>query len=290
MTDSARQVWLGGELVETSAAYDRLRRAMYYGDGLFATLRVRDGRLLDADRHADRLLRGAAAIGLPAPRGCTDRAAVVRRLVSGAQALGAGTAGDGVLRCQWSSAGGGRGYGRDGASIDLVEWSAPPPPRSLTVGVLGSDAVPPATIPHVKSCNALPHVVAAEQARRLGCHEVLRVHDGSLAEGVASNLFFERDGRLFTPGIGLPLYPGVIRERVLEEALRLGIRVTEGRFGTDALDTCDGVFLTGSVRGLESVATLDGRRLDSAPLFEALEGAVGRARASEGVPIPGAAT
>ena len=118
MTASVGGVWLGGEVIETGAAHESLRRAMCYGDGLFATLRVRDGLLLDADRHAVRLLRGASAIGLPAPRGISDRESVVRRLVSAAQALGAGTAGDGVLRCQWSSTGAGRGYGRGDGSID----------------------------------------------------------------------------------------------------------------------------------------------------------------------------
>ena len=150
-----------------------------------------------------------------------------------------------------------------------------------------SDAVPPPSIPYIKTCSALPHVIAAGHAARLAVDEVIRVYDGWLAEGVATNLFFERNGQLLTPSAELPMYPGVIRQRVIEEARVLGVEVLEGLWKASELSRCDGAFLTGSVRGVEPVLMLDGRSLQVTPLIHAVSRAIAEVRRAESTPIPG---
>lgn len=281
------RVWLAGHVHESGNETAVLRRALRYGDGLFATLRIDAGRLLDAERHAGRLLAGATGIGLNPPPGWLDTEEIVERLLEAAVDLGARPGSAGVLRCQWSATDIGRGFGRSGDSLALAELSEAPAARHLRVRVLDSDAVPRPSIPHIKTCSALPHVIAAGHAARLDVDEVIRVYDGWLAEAVAANLFFELRGRLFTPGAELPLYPGVIRQRVIEEAHALDVEVVEGRWKASDLSECDGAFLTGSVRGIEPVLTLDGRSLQPTPLIDALSSAIADVRRAESTPLPG---
>jgi branched-subunit amino acid aminotransferase/4-amino-4-deoxychorismate lyase len=284
----ADRVWLNGQVHEVAGPLDAVRRAIRYGDGIFATLRIDAGRLLDAERHAARLLSGAEAIGLEPPPGFLDERQIIERLLAASGDLGTDPGTDGVLRCQWSATGGGRGFGRSSDSIALVELSQLPPVRRLTVRVLDSDAVPRPSIAHIKSCSALPHVIAARLAARLGVEEVIRVYDGWLAEGISANLFFERQGRLFTPEPGLPLYPGTVRRRVIEQAGALGVEVVEGRWKADELRACDGAFLTGSVRGVECVLRLDECVLKPTPLIDAVSRATAEARRADAVQLPGA--
>jgi branched-subunit amino acid aminotransferase/4-amino-4-deoxychorismate lyase len=183
--------------------------------------------------------------------------------------------------------GSGRGFGRSNDSAALIELSRVPAVRRLGVRVLDTDVVPRPSIAHIKTCSALPHVIAARLAARLGVEEVVRVYDGWLAEGISANLFFERDGRLFTPDPGLPLYPGTVRRRVVEQAGALGIEVVEGRWEAAELSRCDGAFLTGSVRGVEPVLRLDDRSLEPTPLIESVSRATAEARRADAIPLPG---
>ncbi len=286
-TDHANRMWLNGRVHEDAGPLGTVRRAIRYGDGLFATLRIDAGWLLDAERHAVNLLAGAAGIGLEPPSGWVDERQIVDRLLAASADLGAGPGDDCVLRCQWSAVGRGRGFGRSVDSIVLVELSEVPADRKLGARVLESDVVPRPSIAHIKTCSALPHVIAARLAMQLGVEEVIRVYDGWLAEGISANLFFERDGRLFTPGPELPLYPGTVRRRVIEQAGVLGIEVAEGRWEPSELSRCDGAFLTGSVRGVEPVVSLDDRSLVSTPLIDSVSRSTAEVRRAEATPLPG---
>jgi branched-chain amino acid aminotransferase len=263
-----------------------------YGDGIFATLRIEEGRLLDAERHAARLTRGAEQLELDPPEGFEDEATIPDRLATIASDLSAIAAGtgaadrrDGVLRCQWSAAGESRGYGRDRRSVALVEFSLAPAPRTPVLRILSDEAVPPPAMPGIKSCNAIPHVLAARHARRLGVDEVVRMHQGRITEGAASNLFFELNGRLRTPADFLPLYPGVVRERVIEAAAEIGIEVEEGEWTPGDLLSGQGALLTNSVRGVEVVTRVDDRELGPTPLIRALADSVRAARHAGATPI-----
>ena len=285
MSAGGRRFWLAGRASEPDADYRLLNRAVHYGDGLFASMRIEGGRLLDPRLHAARLLAGADRLMLAPPAGFEDEARIVDQLLAIADRLGVGADADSVLRCQWSATGQTRGYGRERESVVLVEMFPVPDVRRPVVRVLPDGAVPLPAIPHVKSCSALPHVLAARQAGRLGVDEAIRVHDGCLAEAIASNLFFERGGRLFTPGPELPLYPGILRQRVLEAAREVGIEAIEGRWSADDLLECEGAFLTNSVRGLEVVARLEDRGLAETPVIERVAGAVRELRDADAIPI-----
>jgi para-aminobenzoate synthetase / 4-amino-4-deoxychorismate lyase len=85
--------------------------------------------------------------------------------------------------------------------------------------------------------------------------------DGSVLEAARANVFAVRDGVLLTPPLDGRILPGVTRMRVLELAGVLGIESCEAGLSIDSLIAADEVFLTGSVRGIESVGSIDGEPL-----------------------------
>jgi para-aminobenzoate synthetase / 4-amino-4-deoxychorismate lyase len=77
--------------------------------------------------------------------------------------------------------------------------------------------------------------------------------DGALLEGSRGNLFLVRDGTVVTPPADGRLLPGIARAGAIAAARELGIEVREAPAGADELADADEAFLTGGVRGVESV-------------------------------------
>lgn len=257
-------VWSAGAVrPRGDPGLDPAERAFRYGDGVFVTLRLRGGLLLDGRAHIERLSTAATAVGLSVPEPVRDVRSVVEILTR----LGAGPGTDAVVRIQVSAGAGGRGYSRavagdPGSELhrpawELVELLPPPEDRRLTLTVLPDGASPVPGLPGLKTCSALTHVLCAREATRRGFAEGLRVRDGTVLEASASNVFWSVGRVLHTPDVSLPLYPGVTRARVMAVAEREGWSVRSGAYPPDRLYEADAVFLTNAARGVEPVAQLE---------------------------------
>ncbi|HEX7279614.1 MAG TPA: aminotransferase class IV [Solirubrobacterales bacterium] len=100
--------------------------------------------------------------------------------------------------------------------------------------------------------------------------------DGDEAlEADRANAFAVRKGALFTPPLDGRILPGVTRATVLELAGAEGIKATESALTLAQLRESEEVFLTNSIRGIESVGFVDGTSLPSEkPLTELLSTAL----------------
>ncbi len=286
MNSSLHLCWARGALRPRSDVRPALdERAFRYGDGVFTTLSLSRGRLLDAALHMKRLRRSAAAIGLSVPDSVDTASSLARILAS----MGVDGSTDGVVRIQLSAGAGGRGYGRDRSTDawELVEVHAPAGERRLTVAILAEEEAPVPALPHVKSCSSLAHVMCAMAADRRGVVEAVRTTGNCLLEAAAANLFWLADGELFTPSATLPIYPGVTRSVVLETARGLGWTVHEGEFGATGLTGAAGAFLVNAARGVEAIAELDGSPLEWPEKLEVLREAIDEARVRGSTPVAG---
>ena len=89
-------------------------------------------------------------------------------------------------------------------------------------------------------------ILASQEAKAKGYDEALLTDmNGFIAEGPGANMFFEKDGRLFTPATG-NILPGITRATVLEICDELDIPVEEGQFTIDQLKQADAAFFCGT--------------------------------------------
>ncbi|MFP3471141.1 aminotransferase class IV, partial [Micrococcus sp. SIMBA_144] len=72
--------------------------------------------------------------------------------------------------------------------------------------------------------------------------------DGRLAEGIVSNLFWFKNGILFTPDLSTGILNGITRQFVVHVAKKMGISVREGGFQRESLVEADEVFVTNSIQ------------------------------------------
>jgi para-aminobenzoate synthetase / 4-amino-4-deoxychorismate lyase len=89
----------------------------------------------------------------------------------------------------------------------------------------------------------------------------LIVDAGEVLEAGWANVFAVRGGTLFTPSLDGLLLPGVTRAKVIELARAKAIEVHERPVGLQQLHQAEEVFLTNSIRGIETVASIEGTNL-----------------------------
>ncbi|MFN4284943.1 MAG: branched-chain amino acid transaminase [Lacibacter sp.] len=100
-------------------------------------------------------------------------------------------------------------------------------------------------------------ILASQQAKANGYDEALLLDvQGYVAEGPGANLFFEKDGVLFTPAAG-NILPGITRATVLELCAINNIEVKEVRAGLDEVKQADAAFYCGTAAEIVGFERLD---------------------------------
>ena len=100
-------------------------------------------------------------------------------------------------------------------------------------------------------------ILASQEAKANGFDEALLLDmNDNVAEAPGANLFYEKDGKLFTPALG-NILPGITRATVLEICNKLNIEVEEKFFTLGALKEADAAFFCGTAAEVIGFESLD---------------------------------
>ncbi len=89
-------------------------------------------------------------------------------------------------------------------------------------------------------------ILASQEAKAAGYDEGLLLDmNGNVAEGPGANVFFEKDGKLFTPAPG-NILPGITRATVIEICDELEIPVEQRKISPAELKNADAAFFCGT--------------------------------------------
>lgn len=114
----------------------------------------------------------------------------------------------------------------------------------------------------IKSTNLLANVLAIQDAKEAGCHEVLfHLKDGTITESAHSSLFGVLDGIIYTSPTSEWILPGITRDHILSVCAKEGIPLREKSLHLDQLEKVSELFITGTTCGVLPVATLDGKKI-----------------------------
>lgn len=246
------RVWIDGrEEAVADAALGVADGGLLGGSGLFETLALRAGRVIDLEPHLARMAGSAAALGLDPPP--LERMGAVA-LSAAATPLAAGC---GWLKIVWTA--GRRFVALCGEMDPELEG------RPVTAVVLRWRRNPADPLVGHKTLSYAANLVGLREARSRGAEEGLWLNvRGRLAEGCTSNVFVVNGRRLSTPGPREGILPGVTRARVIEAARRLGLQVEEGRVPVKRLLRSGEAFLTSSLRGIRPLLRVDRHELGRA--------------------------
>ena len=87
---------------------------------------------------------------------------------------------------------------------------------------------------------------------------------GHVAEGVTSNVFWVKDGALYTPSIETGILPGLTRSFILESGAKAGMAVHVGLFPKSEVEQADEMFVSNAVQELVPLSAIGERSLPGA--------------------------
>jgi 4-amino-4-deoxychorismate lyase len=255
---------INGELVNMAAAVVPVTdHGFLYGLGLFETFRTYRGVPFLLERHLERMASGCHELGIPFTATAAEvtdwiknlllanelQDAYVRYTVSAGEAPLGLPSGDYVKPNH----------------IVLAKALPEPSPSLYENGRMLQRLLTPRNTPEgevrFKSLHYMNSILAKRELNGYGQYvqgaEGLQLtRDGHVAEGIVSNVFWVRQGVLYTPALATGILPGITRDVVLELAVQQGMSCQEGFFPWDELLQADEIFLTGSVAELVPVTML----------------------------------
>lgn len=249
-----------GEYIKATEAHtDVYGQSLHYGYSVFEGIRSykteRGARVFKATEHYERLKRSCELLGIPLGYSVEELTAItyevlqrngfesayIRPLVLCEPNMtlinGQPTK---LIICAWNW---GAYLGEKLLSIKVSSYCRPHP-RSIHIEAKAGGH-------YVNS------ILATSEARKAGYDEALLLDcEGNLAEGPGANLFFEKNGQLYTPQLG-HILPGITRATLLELCEEMDISVTEGQFSTDDLFSADSAFFCGTGAEVVGIKAVD---------------------------------
>lgn len=226
-------------------------RGLHYGDGLFETIAVIEGRPRHWQLHMQRLVQGCERLKLVMPdadllfddvtRVTLDMPSAVVKIIITRGSLG-------------------RGYRFDEASTDVTRivssYDWPDYPKSyyqqgVRLRICDTQISHQSALAGLKHLNRLENVLARNEWQDDSFAEGLMCDtEGHVIEGTMSNLFWIEKGTLYTPELHLCGVHGIMRSRVIAGAKELGISCHEEKTSVERLQTADEVFVCNSIIGI----------------------------------------
>jgi len=253
-------LFLNGAFVKAAdAKMDLYSQSLHYGYSVFEGIRsyiTESGatKIFKATEHFDRFKVSAEAINLPYTYNTQDLIEQTYKL------LELNNLGDAYIRpVVYAPAN--MSFTQNTESFIFIQaWEMGPFLGDKRIRVMTSSFQRPNPKGFKIHAKAAGHyvnsIMASQEAKATGYDEalLLDMHD-HVAEAPGANVFFEKDGTLYTPSLG-NILPGITRATVLELCATHAIPVVETSFGIDAIKGADAAFFCGTaaeVIGLESI-------------------------------------
>lgn len=233
-------------------------RGLLYGDGIFRTMLVVQGKPLYWTQHYNKLQHDCVALGIECPSIQTLRDELAQLTFSIAE---------GVAKIIITRGPGNRGYKPAiNPPVSRILSMSPLPvyPNNyrelgIKVQVCNMRLGHQLRLAGIKHLNRLENVLAAAEWNDPGIAEGLMLdEDDFVIEGTRSNLFLVRNGMLITPDLSRCGVAGLQRDRVMELAAKHGLACTIADVTMADLLEADEIFIVNSVIGLWPIRELAG--------------------------------
>ena len=254
-------VYLNGEFVKaTEAKIDLYSQSLHYGYSVFEGIRSYktvngETKIFKAKEHYDRLQQSAEAVNMP------YNWTTEQLIETTYETLKRNDLQDAYIRpVVYAPAN--MTFARNNDSYLVIEaWEMQPFLGEKLLRIMTSTFQrpnPKAFKIHAKATgHYVNSILASQEAKADGFDEALLLDmNDYVAEGPGANIFYEKDGKLFTPSLG-NILPGITRATVLEICDELGIPVEEKLFTVDELKKADTAFYCGTAAEVIGWESLD---------------------------------
>jgi branched-chain amino acid aminotransferase len=260
-------VWRNGKLIKwADATIHALSHVVHYGSSVFEGIRAyatpRGPAVFRLKEHIRRLMDSAKIYHMDVPFSADDLARATAETIH-ANKLGACYIRPVIFR----------GYGTVGVDplgatnetfIFAYPWGAYLGEQSQKEGVdvmvSSWNRQAPNTLPAFAKAggNYLNSQLMKIEARAQGFVEAIALDTrGFVSEGSGENLFFVRNGTLYTPPLVAAILPGITRDTIMQLARERGLTVVEGDLPREMLYVSDELFFCGTAVEITPIRSVD---------------------------------
>ncbi len=233
--------------IEHTDMFDQIR-----GSSIYEVIKIMDGVPLFAGEHIGRMKHSAALSGSAIPMNADEIITQIAMLVEHTQHKNIN------VKLVWSQS--------RGKDLFLTYFIRPEYPgrQAYLLGVHTILFQGERETPHMKTISSSFRERVREARKKSGAYEALLVNEvGYVTEGTRSNIFFLKEGKIYTPPAEAVLL-GVTRRHVVEICETLEIEVREENLHQKELSELEGAFITGTTVDVLPIGSIDDRPIPSA--------------------------
>lgn len=224
-------------------------RGFRFGDGVFETIRLQNGKFFKIDSHLERLKYSLKAIKIEFD------ISQIKQICS--NLIEKNSVDKGFIRISISRGVGSRGYLPENGikptlliqCLDDISYDNAP----VDLWLSSYRKIPDICLPSVaKTAQGLSSTLARMEAKENQCFEALLLSiEGNICEASSGNIFWYKNGRLYTPKNNI--LKGIMRQTVIEIS---PYEVVEGDFIINDLQRAEEVFITNIAWQIKPIKSL----------------------------------
>ncbi len=238
--------------------------AVQGGDAVWEGLRIYDGRIFMLEEHLDRLVKSAKAMAFKEIPTKDEVKSEIFKTLKANKMFDEAHIRLTLTRGKKVTSGMSPHFNQYGPTlIVLAEWKTPVYDnngiRLITSSIRRNS--PQCVDSKIHHNNLINNILAKIEANMAEVEDAVMLDvDGFVSETNATNIFFVRNGKLYTPFADSCL-PGITRANVIKLALEHNIPIYEKRLSISEMYTSDEVFVTGTMGEITPVLEIDGRQI-----------------------------
>ncbi|MEO6229008.1 MAG: aminotransferase class IV [Ferruginibacter sp.] len=253
--------------VEGTALVNPDNRGLRYGDGLFETIRLKEGKMIFEAAHFDRLWNGMKVLEFDLPKHFTQEMLQEEVLLLSKRN---GHERDARIRINIIRADGGLYDAQNhrpnyiiqtwGLKEDVGTWNS----NGLVAGIYDQAKKSCDILSNIKHNNYLPYVLAALHAKKEKWNDAILLNSNDrVCDTTIANVFIIKNGTVFTPSLSEGCVGGIVRAMLINELKKQNMPVEETALQVEDILTADEVFFTNSMYNIRWVQQIGDKNYEN---------------------------
>jgi branched-chain amino acid aminotransferase len=249
-------------------------RGLRYGDGIFETLKLKNGHLILSDEHFARLWKGMLMLQFDMPKLLSPEKleAEILQLAAKNKLTAA------RIRLTIIRSDGGIYDAKNNTpnyiieAIQLPEDNGPLNSNGFQLCIFNDAKKSLDTFSNLKTNNYLPYFMGAIFAKKQQCNDALILNsEGNICDSTIANVFYIKDGNIFTPALTQGCVAGVMRKFLIDKIRAQNFTVHETVVTKEDILHADEIFLSNSIYNVRWVAGLENKNYTNNTTWKIVE-------------------
>lgn len=250
---------LNGELVSTADQDWTSNRSFLYGDGIFDTVKIVNGKVLFLEDHYFRLMASMRVVRMEIPMNFTMEY-FEAEIIKTVQINLCSDSARARITVYRDSPG---YYTPDKSAIKYVIQVNALTDKLYSSAIIAYEVelykdfhIAKNLLSTLKTTSKMIHVTAGIYARENGYQNCLLINDDkNVIEAINGNLFMLKDNKLITPPVSEGCLNGIMRKKILQLAQKVQeIEVVEAIISPFDLQNADELFITNVITGIQPIS------------------------------------